>query len=66
MEYCKWGDLAGYIKRKGLIEPIVGVKDANASKLGFLENPLGGSLGGLNENITRHFLKQLGKRLGVN
>lgn len=56
MEYCELGDLSDFIKKKGLVGPF----DKFSSR-----NPFEGPWGGLDENVARWFLGQLGRLLPV-
>lgn len=54
MEYCDLGDLSEFIKKKGLVGP---------RARGYIDqagNPFEGKWGGLDENVARWFLGQLG------
>lgn len=51
MEYCSLGDLSLFIKKKGLIQRQLPEG---------IQNPFENPIGGLNDIITRTFLRQIG------
>jgi serine/threonine-protein kinase ULK/ATG1 len=64
MEYCELGDLSMYIKQKGIVH-IIDTPDENDTH--FISKPMENQFcnewGGLNEEIVRHFLRQLGSSM---
>jgi serine/threonine-protein kinase ULK2 len=54
MEFCKGGDLSGYIKKRGKVEGL-----AFGSPLAYWPHPRSG---GLDVVVVRAFLRQLGKQ----